>query len=35
MCAEDPIWREAVGMVVLTDEERATVPALAPYLPAP
>ena len=33
MCAEDPVWRRAVGMVVLTDEERAAVPALASYLP--
>ncbi len=34
MCAKDPVWRQAVGMVALTDEERAAVPELARYLPA-
>ncbi len=35
MCTKDPVWREAVGMVVLTDEERNGLPALAPYLGSP
>lgn len=37
MCADSeyPLWRKAVGLVVLTDEERAAVPALAMYLPEP
>lgn len=34
MCAEEAVWREAVGMVLLADAERAAVPALASYLPA-
>lgn len=33
MCAKGSVWREAVGMVVLADEERAAVPALARHLP--
>lgn len=35
MCAETPLWREAVRLVTLNDEQRAAVPALARYLPAP
>jgi hypothetical protein len=35
MCAKDPVWREAVGMVDLDDEHRAAVPALAQYLAEP
>jgi hypothetical protein len=35
LCASETTWRQAVAHVVLTDEERAAVPALAPYLPEP
>ncbi len=35
LCASEPSWRQAVAEVVLTDEQRAAVPALGPYLPAP
>ncbi len=35
LCASEPSWRQAVAQVVLTDEQRAAVPALGPYLPAP
>jgi hypothetical protein len=32
LCASELTWRQAVGTVVLTGEQRALVPALAPYL---
>jgi len=32
LCAIEPSWRRAVAQVVLTEEQRAAVPALAPYL---
>ncbi len=32
LCAEDALWRQALGFVTLTDEQRSGVPALAPFL---
>lgn len=32
LCASETTWRTAVGFVVLTDDQRAGVPALVPYL---
>ncbi len=32
LCAIEPSWRHAVAQVALTDQQRAAVPALAPYL---
>lgn len=33
LCAVSAMWRSALGLVALSEEQRADVPALAPYLP--